>query len=54
MILWYAAGMARFKTVAVFLVAVLAAMYFWNFLLKSFLAHHADNAAAQGAASMMA
>lgn len=35
-----------------FLLAVLAANIFWRFLLNGFLAHHANNAAAQGLASV--
>lgn len=42
----------RFKTVAMFLLAVLAAMLFWGFLIRGFTAHHADNAAAQGLAGL--
>jgi hypothetical protein len=41
-------SMARFKVVAMFLLAVLFAMMFWNFTLHVFLPHHADNAIAQG------
>lgn len=42
----------RVKAVAVFLVAWLAAMLVWMFLLRSFLPHHSDNAAAQGLATL--
>jgi len=45
-------AIARFKVVAMFLVAVLAAMIFWQFLIQGFVAHHADNAAAQGLAQL--
>jgi len=45
-------SIARFKIVAMFLIAVLAAMVFWNFLLQAFLPHHADNPAAQGLAAV--
>lgn len=43
----YNAGMARFKTVAVFLVAWLAAYIVWSFLLRG-LASKTDNKAVQG------
>lgn len=39
---------ARFKIVIMFLIAVLAAMIFWNFLLRTWTIHHADNPAVQG------
>lgn len=45
-------SVARFKVVSMFLVAVLMAMIFWGFLLRGFLAHHADNAAVQGLAGV--
>lgn len=48
----YNQGMNRFKTVAMFLVAVLAALVFWGFLIRGFLAHHTDSAAAQGLAGL--
>lgn len=45
-------SVARFKVVAMFLIAVLAATVFWNFLLRGFLMHHADNPAAQGLSAL--
>jgi predicted permease len=45
-------AVARFKVVCSFLVAVLAAMIVWGFLLRAFLPHHADNPAAQGLAAI--
>jgi hypothetical protein len=38
----------RFKVVAMFLIAVLAATIMWNFLLRGFLVHYADQPWAQG------
>lgn len=35
-----------------FLIAVLAAMIFWQFLLSGFLPHHSENPAAQGLAAV--
>lgn len=35
-----------------FLVAVLAALVFWRFVLGAFLPHHAENPAAQGLAAV--
>lgn len=45
-------SMARFKTVSMFLVAVLAAMIFWGFLLRSFAIHHTENAGVQALANL--
>jgi hypothetical protein len=44
--------MDRFKVIAMFLIAVLAATIFWNFLLRGFLAHFADQPWAQGLAGV--
>lgn len=46
-------SIARFKVVAMFLLAVLAAMLFWGFLVRGYAAHHADNAAVQGLAGLL-
>lgn len=43
----------RFKVVAMFLVAWLAAQIFWGFVARGFMAHHADNAAVQGLAGVI-
>jgi hypothetical protein len=38
----------RFKVVVMFLIAVLAALIFWGFILRGWAVHHADNPAVKG------
>ncbi len=43
-------AVTRFKTVTMFLLAVLFAMIFWGFLLRAFAIHHSQNPIVQGLA----
>lgn len=47
-----AMSMARFKTVSMFLVAVLAAIIFWGFVIRMFAIHHTENAGVQALANL--